>query len=230
MVDLLNRLANDQRRDVGVLMSGYLSPDATNKRFREVGAAFDTYAHRKVAEKQQQGHEPNTAEKTDHEDNVQVSDVPDTKADDQEKAHHITDLHDILFKYDAVKLHDRQPSPIPNPNLSPKQQRKLKFPELPAHVRHHVIPTPQLGITKHDEWKAYQEIDAVLDRRNWMDKPRRYAKADRLQSLYEFLRRVRLLLHHAAANTPRPTLCGHLGTRIAGCTGAGSRFSTVAGV
>ncbi|TPX67269.1 hypothetical protein SpCBS45565_g03928 [Spizellomyces sp. 'palustris'] len=203
MADLLDRLNAEQKKDVGTVWSGYLNPDVTNKKYKEV----ETAAKGKEKEADKAG---SWISKSALNANSEVLDgnltskelteltAAQTGAEsttggvdrtlDEKTIHNITDLHDVLEQYDAVKLRQIYSPLLPETETAPPKAAH-QLPTLPAHVRARIIPSPYLNITKHDEWKTHKEIDEILDRKDWTYKQNQFAKADQLEKLFKFVQK-----------------------------------------
>ncbi|KND04674.1 uncharacterized protein SPPG_08837 [Spizellomyces punctatus DAOM BR117] len=200
MADLLDRLNAEQKKDVGTVWSGYLNPDVTNKKYKEV----ETAAKGKEKEADKAG---NWISKSAVNVNTEVLDgnlaskgptAAQSGAEntiggvdrtlDEKTIHNVTDLHDVLEQYDAVKVRQILSPPLPETEAAPPKAAH-QLPTLPAHVRARIIPSPYLNMTKHDEWKTHKEIDEILDRKDWTYKQNQFAKADQLEKLYKFVQK-----------------------------------------
>ncbi|KAI8909463.1 hypothetical protein DFJ77DRAFT_472613 [Powellomyces hirtus] len=221
MAHLLDTFSASQRKDVETLSSGYLNPDVSNRRMKgemkalaeaaasAAGGAVEkssasawlqslgpTYIPATPSEVQAPATNKQDEMKPERKEAV---DAVLTGTEPHRIAHNTTDLHDVLEKFDAVKLQEKFPvaeaSSLPAAETSEaaldssSSPRKVTLPDLPTALRQRFVPNPILSMTKRDGWRTRQEIDTMLDRSTWMSSPKKFAKQDQLEKLYAFLER-----------------------------------------
>ncbi|TPX62152.1 hypothetical protein PhCBS80983_g00742 [Powellomyces hirtus] len=222
MAHLLDTFSASQRKDVETLSSGYLNPDVSNRRMKgemkaraeaaasAAGGAVDKSSASAWLQSLGPTYIPATpsevqAPATNKQDEMkperkEALDAVLTGTEPHRIAHNTTDLHDVLEKFDAVKLQEKFPvaeaSSLPAAETSEaaldsssSSSRKVTLPDLPAALRQRFVPNPILSMTKRDSWRTRQEIDTMLDRSTWMSSPKKFAKQDQLEKLYAFLER-----------------------------------------
>ncbi|RKO85153.1 hypothetical protein BDK51DRAFT_32540, partial [Blyttiomyces helicus] len=213
MSRFLDSLAQAQRHDVGALCgkNGHLNPANTNREYDtirgascmdgivgnvpvEKAAAAGKAAGRGDRAKAEGFDIENklAAKRRGKEEHLAALGPPD-----EDGGHTIATLHDVLERFDSVKLREVHPPPPSPPADSSRPNESgaadadvgtaAGLPEVDPSRRRQFVPPYLLNVTKIDQYKSLRAIDSGLVERDWNYMQNSYAQIGKLASLEEFL-------------------------------------------